>query len=86
MALQKLRPAQPSGGRQMPRRVDQSEVRVAEFGGEFSVVTKLRLGICLYPISSAMRTRRLSRPFFSICVTVASPISPVRATCVPPHG
>ena len=33
-----------------------------------------------------MRTRRLILPFFSICVTEARPISPVWATCVPPHG
>ena len=33
-----------------------------------------------------MRTRRLILPFFSIPVTDAWPISPVRATWVPPHG
>src|SRR3984957_21182721 len=34
----------------------------------------------------AMRTRRLILPFFSIPVTSAWPISPVRATWVPPQG
>src|SRR5271154_4961244 len=33
-----------------------------------------------------MRTRRLILPFFSIPVTEAWPISPVRPTCVPPQG
>ncbi len=33
-----------------------------------------------------MRTRRLILPFFSIPVTNARPISPVRATWVPPQG
>jgi hypothetical protein len=32
-----------------------------------------------------MRTRRLILPFFSIPVTEAWPISPVRATCVEPQ-
>src|SRR5262249_49232925 len=31
-------------------------------------------------------TRRLVRLFFSILVTTIAPISPVLATCVPPHG
>ena len=38
------------------------------------------------PSASAMRTRRLIRPFFSTPTTLTRPISPVRATCVPPHG
>ena len=33
-----------------------------------------------------MRTRRLILPFFSIPVTEAWPISPVRATCVEAQG
>jgi len=36
--------------------------------------------------AGAMMMRRFCLPLFSIFTTVIRPISPVRATCVPPQG
>ena len=78
-----------SGIGQMPGRVDHAEIGVAELGREFGRGEEVAGGHGLRSVHaapSAMRTRRLILPFFSIPVTDARPISLVRATCVPPQG
>src|SRR5208337_4181058 len=72
--------AQASGVGQMPGAVDHPELGVAELGGELvggAEIARGHRGGSGQVEASAMRTRRLILPFFSIWATDARPISPV---------
>src|SRR6185312_11249859 len=72
--------------RQVPAAVDDAQIRCLQMLGQpLRADEALGMGVGHAP-TKARLMRRFWRPLFSIFVTSTRPISPVRATWVPPQG